>query len=270
LDASCDISIVIPAYHEEGRLGRTLDQILDFIRQQTWDAEVIVVDGASQDSTADIVRGYAKNSGIVRLLEMPQNRGKGYCVRHGVMNARGKIILFTDADLSSPMEEAPKLLERLEAGADIAIGSRWMRSELQTTRQSLARQGLGRAFNLLLRMVLGLNFRDTQCGFKAFRQNAARAVFSRQKIERWGFDPEILFLALRAGFKVVEVPVLWGHDARTRINPVADGLRMVAETFCIRWYSLSGKYGESYEVPSPITLAASPAPTLLMRSDAGD
>src|ERR1035438_73358 len=128
-----------------------------------------------------MVRDYAKNHGIVRLPEMPQNRGKGYCVRNGVMNAQGRIILFTDADLSSPMEEALKLLERLEAGADIAIGSRWMRSELQTTRQSLARRGLGRVFNLLLRMVLGLNFRDTQCGFKAFRQKAARTVFSRQR-----------------------------------------------------------------------------------------
>jgi dolichyl-phosphate beta-glucosyltransferase len=257
LNTSYRISIVIPAYNEAPRLGPTLDRVLDFVRTQGWDAEVIVVDDGSRDGTADIVRGYAKNNEIVRLLQNPGNRGKGYSVRNGVMNANGRIILFTDADLSSPIEEAPKLLEVIESGADVAIGSRWMRSELQTRRQSVARQVLGRVFNLLLRVVLRLDFKDTQCGFKAFRRNAARALFPLQKIERWGFDPEILFLADRAGFRVVEVPVRWGHDSGTRISPIADGSRMVGEMLRIRWYSMAGKYGDQIRVAAPSTAGAS-------------
>ena len=260
LDTSCNITIVIPAYNEEARLGPSLNKVLYFVRQQEWDAEVIVVDDGSRDRTADIVREYGQGNGIVRLVQNPGNRGKGYSVRNGVLNARGRIILFTDADLSSPIEEAPKLLTALETGADIAIGSRWMRSELQTKRQSLARQVLGRVFNLLLRMVLRLDFKDTQCGFKAFRQHAAKTVFPLQKIEHWGFDPEILFLARRAGFKTVEVPVRWGHDNGTRISPLADGSRMVADMLRIRWYSISGKYGDGPGVGAPSTVGASQRP----------
>lgn len=185
---------------------------------------------------------YGENTGLVRLLANPGNRGKGYSVRNGVLNARGEFVLFTDADLSSPIEEAPKLMEALAKGADIAIGSRWARSELQTRRQSLARQFLGRVFNGLLRILLRLDFKDTQCGFKAFRRQAARTIFPLQRIEGWGFDPEILFLAQNFGLRVVEIPVRWGHDTRTRINPVLDGPRMVSEMLLIRWNWLTGKY----------------------------
>jgi len=139
----------------------------------------------------------------------------------------------------------------LERGTDIAIGSRWVRSELQTRRQSLARQVLGRVFNGVLRVVLQLDFKDTQCGFKAFRREAARAVFPSQQIEGWGFDPEILFLAQRMGFRIEEVPVVWAHDDRTRIHPLADGSRMVADMLRIRWYSLAGKYGDHRVVSAP-------------------
>jgi len=236
-------TIVIPAYNESARLGATLERVLAFVRQNFWDAEIIVVNDGSTDDTAGLVRHCADSNEIVRLLENPGNRGKGYSVRNGVLHARGAIVLFTDADLSSPIEEAPKLLEALESGSDIAIGSRWVRSELQTHRQSLARQVMGRAFNLFLRVTLRLDFRDTQCGFKAFRRSAARAVFHLQKIEGWGFDPEILFLARRLGFKVTEVPVVWSHDTGTRINPLADGTRMLLEALHIRWYALTGKYG---------------------------
>lgn len=243
-------SIVIPAYNESARLGGTLQRVLAFVRQNAWDAEVIVVNDGSTDDTADLVRRYAENNPILRLLENPGNRGKGCSVRNGVLNAKGAIILFTDADLSSPIEEAPKLLEALETGADIAIGSRWVRSELQTHRQSVARQVLGRAFNLFLRVTLQLDFKDTQCGFKAFRRSAAKAVFPLQQIEGWGFDPEVLFLARRGGFKVAEVPVVWSHDTGTRINPLADGTRMLLEALHIRWYALTGKYGSRSAPPS--------------------
>jgi dolichyl-phosphate beta-glucosyltransferase len=256
LHNTCEISIVIPAYNEESRLGSTLDRILDFIRRQGWSAEVIVVDGCSQDRTADLVRSYAQNHAIVRLLQIPSNRGKGYCVREGVLNTSGSIILFSDADLSSPIEESLHLITALEAGADIAIGSRWIRSELQSRRQSLSRQAMGRVFNLLLRLTLGLNFKDTQCGFKAFRCIAAHTIFRLQKIERWGFDPEILFLARQAGLTVAEVPVRWAHDYRSRINPVADGLRMAKEVLSVRWFYFNGKYTDRAQLASPMTVSA--------------
>jgi glycosyltransferase involved in cell wall biosynthesis len=159
-----------------------------------------------------------------------------------MLNARGQIVLFSDADLSSPIEEAPKLFQALEAGADIAIGSRWLRAETQTQRQPLHRQIFGRIFNLMLRVTLGLKFKDTQCGFKAFRQPAVQAIFPLQKIERWGFDPETLFLARKFNFKVQEIPVAWGHSGGTRIHPLVDGSRMFMEMLRIRWYDMTGKY----------------------------
>lgn len=255
LNNSCGISIVIPAYNESARLGRTLDRVLKFIGQHGWDAELVVVDDGSSDATAEIARGYAQKYEMVRLVQNPRNRGKGHSVRNGVLNARGAIVLFTDADLSSPIEEAPKLIEALDAGADIAIGSRWVRAELQTQRQSVARQVMGRVFNLLLRVLLRLDFKDTQCGFKAFRRSAAKALFPLQKIEGWGFDPEILFLAGRMGFKVSEVPVVWAHDEGTRINPVSDGSKMVLEMMRIRWFAITGKYGDGGRIASPGVLA---------------
>ena len=256
-----NISIVIPAYNEEERLGTTLDRILAFVRSSRWNAEVLVVNDGSRDQTAEIVRSYTQNTGIVRLLENPGNRGKGYSVRNGVLNATGEFVLFTDADMSSPIEEAPKLLEALARGADIAIGSRWARSELQTRRQSLARQFLGRVFNVLLRGLLRLDFKDTQCGFKAFRHQAARAVFPLQRIERWGFDPEILFLAHHFGFCIVEVPVRWGHDTRTRINPLVDGSRMVSDMLLIRWNSIRGKYSGAPVLDKQPSVESSAFPT---------
>jgi dolichyl-phosphate beta-glucosyltransferase len=235
-------SIVIPAYNESARLGATLEKVLAYVHDQRWDAEVVVVDDGSRDSTAGVVRNFAAKDPAVRLLENPGNRGKGYSVRNGVLNARGSIVIFSDADLSSPIEESAKLLRALEGGADIAIGSRWLRVETQTQRQPLHRQLFGRIFNLLLRITLGLQFKDTQCGFKAFKRPAAQTIFSLQKIERWGFDPEILFLARKAGFTVQEIPVAWGHSGETRINPLVDGWAMFLEMLRIRWYDLTGKY----------------------------
>ena len=235
-------SIVIPAYNESARLGATLEKVLAYVHAQGWDAEVIVVNDGSRDNTAEIVRSFAAKDPALRLVENPGNRGKGYSVRNGMLNARGSIVLFSDADLSSPIEEAPKLFEALERGADIAIGSRWLRAETQTQRQPLHRQLFGRIFNLVLRLTLGLQFADTQCGFKAFKQTAVQAIFPLQRIERWGFDPEILFLARKFKFRVQEVPVAWAHREGTSINPLVDGSRMVMEMLHIRWNSLTGKY----------------------------
>jgi glycosyltransferase involved in cell wall biosynthesis len=241
-DRRLTYSIIIPAYNESTRIGATLDRVLAYVAERGWDAEVIVVNDGSRDNTVEVVSQYTEKHPALRLLENPGNRGKGYSVRHGMLHARGQLLLFSDADLSSPIEEAAKLLAALAGGADIAIGSRWLRADLQTRRQPLYRQLFGRVFNLLLRLILGLKFKDTQCGFKAFTGRAAQAIFPLQKIERWGFDPELLYLANKLGFIVVEVPVAWAHRGGTRISPVRDGLRMFGEMLKIRWNALSGKY----------------------------
>ncbi|MGA7629184.1 MAG: dolichyl-phosphate beta-glucosyltransferase [Terriglobales bacterium] len=242
-------SIVIPAYNEGVRLRPTLHALIRHIQEQNWDAEILVVNDGSIDDTAQIVREYGKSNPQVLLVENPGNRGKGFSVRNGMLHARGDICLFSDADLSSPITEAQKLFDAIAQGADIAIGSRWLRAELQTERQPLYRQAFGRIYNLALRILLGLRFADTQCGFKAFRRDAAQRIFPLQRIERWGFDPEILFLARRAGLRVEEVPVLWAHSEGTRLHPFRDGLRMFLEAVRIRWYAMTGEY-DAGAVPS--------------------
>src|SRR5712691_4221782 len=238
-------SIIIQAYNEGARLGTTLDRVLNYVAAQRWDAEVIVVNDGSRDQTPDLVRSYAQTHPALRLLENPGNRGKGYSVRNGMLHAAGEILLFSDADLSSPIEEAIKLFAAIRSGADIAIGSRWLQPELQAHRQSVLRQFYGRIFNLALRILLGLKFKDTQCGFKAFTRSASQTIFPLQRIERWGFDPELLYLARRAKLRVEEVPVAWSHQAGTRISPLRDGLRMFTEALTIRWNALAGKYSRT-------------------------
>lgn len=242
-------SIVLPAYNEGVRIGATLEKIVAYLAERSWDAEVLVVSDGSTDDTVRIVRGYSARHPQLRLIENPGNRGKGYSVRNGVLHARGDIVLFSDADLSSPIEEAGKLFAAIEAGADIAIGSRWLRPELQAQRQPLLRQFFGRIFNLALRTILGLNFKDTQCGFKAFSRHAAQSIFPLQQIERWGFDPEVLYLAKKFGFAIEEIPVVWSHREGTRINPLRDGLRMFWEILRIRWNAWKGRYAAAHVQP---------------------
>lgn len=237
-------SIVIPAYNEAQRLGASLERILAYLAEQGWDAEVLVVNDGSRDSTAALAAEYAAKHPTVRLVENPGNRGKGYSVRHGMLEAQGEWRLFTDADLSAPIAEAGKLFAALRAGAEVAIGSRWLASETQTVRQPLYRQLFGRVFNLLLRLLLGLRFKDTQCGFKAFTRRAAGELFPRQRIERWAFDPELLYLARRLKLPVEEVPVEWAHDPRSTIRALRDGPRMGWDMLRIRWYALTGRYSK--------------------------
>jgi dolichyl-phosphate beta-glucosyltransferase len=235
-------SIIIPAYNESRRIVPTLNKVLTYLAEQGWDAELIVVNDGSRDDTAEVVRRFVEKNLMMRMVENPGNRGKGYSVRNGMLNARGDVVLFSDADLSSPIQEAGKLFEAIANGADVAIGSRWMNAELQTERQPLYRQLFGRLFNVMLRVVLGLKYKDTQCGFKAFTAAAARAIFPLQTIARWSFDPELIFLAQKQGLKVVEVPVRWAHDEKTTISPLRDGTRMFFEVLKIRWNAITGKY----------------------------
>ena len=236
-------SIVIPAYNEALRLEATLDRVLEYVYSQKWNAEILVVNDGSRDATRDIILRYAATHPMLQLVDNPGNRGKGFSVRNGVLHSKGEFVVFTDADMASPIEESVKLLTALEQGADVAIGSRWLDPSLQTRKQPFYRRALGRIFNLALRLILGMNFKDTQCGFKAFRRPAAQVVFPMQIIERWGFDPEIIFLAQRLGFRVDEVAVKWAHQENTKISPIKDGLRMFSELLVIRWYALIGKYG---------------------------
>jgi dolichyl-phosphate beta-glucosyltransferase len=236
------ISIVIPAYNESARIGKALDEVLRCVRESDWRAEILVVNDGSTDSTAAVVQAFAQLNPEVRLLSNPENRGKGFSVRQGVLHAVGDTVMFTDADLSAPMEEAERLFEALRQGADIAIGSRWLDRKRQTLQQPLYRQLFGRCFNAITRVVMGLPFADTQCGFKAFRRPVAQTIFQLQRIERWGFDPELLFIALKRGYRIQEVPVTWGHDERSRLSYLKDGLKMLEEIAYIRWEAFAGAY----------------------------
>lgn len=237
------MSIVIPAYNEAQRLPATLAAIAaHFSHSPRW-VEVLIVNDGSSDGTVNAITPELVGSSAIqwRMLHNPGNRGKGYSVRHGMTEARGERLLFTDADLSAPIGELARLEAALDAGADIAIGSR-SRVELLQTRQSWFREQAGKMFNRFVRWGLGLPFHDTQCGFKLFTRASAQAIFPQQRIEGWGFDPELLFLARRYGLQVSEVPVVWAHAEGAKIHMLRDSLRMFAELVVIRRNAWSGQY----------------------------
>jgi dolichyl-phosphate beta-glucosyltransferase len=241
MDAQPDLSIIIPAYNEELRLPKTLEQIREYLNAIGVSSEVIVVDDGSRDSTVEIVESKSAEWPELRVIKNPGNHGKGYSVRHGMLEARGKIVLFTDADLSAPIGEADKLLAALQT-KDIAIGSRAMNRGLIEVHQPWTREAAGILFNTIVRIVLGLNIEDTQCGFKAFRREKSQIIFQQQRIERFGFDPELLFLAKRNGLTVAEVPVRWANAEGTTVS-MWDGIRaMFFEVAKIRWNAMTGKY----------------------------
>jgi glycosyltransferase involved in cell wall biosynthesis len=235
------LSIVIPAFNEEQRLPATLEKIANYIREKRPDTEVIVVDDGSTDKTAAVAGTWTSKIGQLRLVSNGRNRGKGFSVRHGSLEAKGDIVLFTDADLSAPIEEGQKLLAALETH-DVAIGSRAVDRSLIEVHESAFREFAGIIFNKIVRVILRLPFVDTQCGFKAFRRERCLVIFEQQTIERFGFDPELLYLARHHGLSIVEVPVRWAHSPVTKVNMLRDSVQMFLDVFIIRWNALRGRY----------------------------
>ena len=232
---------MVPAYNEAARLPLTLPKLAQFCERHG-STELLFVDDGSKDATAALVQEFAARYPFARLLRNPGNRGKGYSVRHGMEQAQGDWILSTDADLSSPLEEVDKLLVAVEKEqAAAAIGSRALDRSLVGVHQAAMREWSGRVFNVIMRAATGLPFRDTQCGFKLFRSDAARIIFPRQRLDGFGFDVEDLLLARIHGLKVVEVPVRWDNVEGTKVSALT-GARAFWDLAVVRWHQLCGRY----------------------------
>ena len=234
---------MIPAYNEEKRLPPTLAAVLSYVEASPFsDAEIVVVDDGSRDQTAEVVETLGRQTSRLRLLRNPGNRGKGYSVRNGMLEARGEWILFSDADLSAPIEELAKLIDAAKAkNARIAIGSRALDRSLIGVHQSRWREVSGIVFNVVMRALTGLPFADTQCGFKLYHREAARIVFSRQRLEGFGFDVEDLYIARVKGVPTVEVPVRWNNVEGTKVG-FLHGARSFSDLLLVRWNHLRGRY----------------------------
>lgn len=229
------LSIVVPAYDEEKRLGASLKRMLAYFDSVRYPFEILVVDDGSQDNTARLVNTIAACRPQVRLLSYKSNRGKGYAVRYGMLQARGERVLFCDADLATPIEEIEKLLAKLDEGYDIAIGSRDVKGSQLVKRQSPLRELGGRVFNKMVQAIAVPGIHDTQCGFKLFTQSAAQAIFRRCQVDHFAFDVEVLYLAIRFfGMRVAEVPVRWAHQEGSKVRFFRDAIRMLKTLFRIR------------------------------------
>src|SRR5438874_266510 len=239
------ISVVIPAFNEAVRIGDTLAVTIRYLKKESPTSEVIVVNDGSTDSTGEMIRKVSDvpSSVAVRLLENFPNRGKGAAVRTGLSSATKPIGVFFDADLSTPIDELPKIVEPIASGeVDIAFGSRALDRKLIGNRQPWRREQAGRVFNLIVRLATGLPFWDTQCGFKAFRMASCRPILEAARIDGFGFDVELLLLAQRAGLKLEEIPVRWNHCAGSKVHFVYDSLRMLREVIALRSHVNAGDY----------------------------
>jgi len=238
------LSVVIPAYNEEHRIGGTLRTILAYLAQQPYTVEIIVVDDGSHDATACIVTSFCGKDPPVHLLQNGRNRGKGFSVRNGFLHACGEYLLFSDADLSTPIEEVEQLFAALREPCDIAIASRGLPGSRIEVHQPWYRENMGRVFNVLVRALAVPGIRDTQCGFKCFTREAALDICQRMTRERFGFDVEMLYLARRLGYRVREVPAVWRNSPQTRVHAVRDSASMAGDLLRIRWNDVRGRYDE--------------------------
>jgi len=229
-----ELSVVIPAYNEEARIVMTLSRSLDYLQRRHPSADVIVVDDGSEDETADIVQGLAEKEASLRLIRLPENKGKGAAVREGMLAAQGERLLFMDADLATPIEELDKLLFYMDQGFDVVIGSRGLSESDIRQRQPLPRELMGRTFNVIVRSLLLGGFRDTQCGFKLFTRAAAQDLFNAQTLDGFAFDVEVLLLAKDRDLRIREVPVVWYHAPNSKVSPVTDASRMLADLLMLR------------------------------------
>jgi dolichyl-phosphate beta-glucosyltransferase len=242
------LSIVIPAYNEAERLGRTLRTAVDYLRTSWPDGELIVVDDGSSDNTAALARQTLEDSGSLRtsVISYKSNLGKGRAVRLGLLAARGNVALFSDADLSTPITETPKLVEPILQGeCDLTFGSRALDRSLIGVHQPWRREQGGRIFNLVVRLATGLPFWDTQCGFKAFDMNVCRPLVEAANVDRFGFDVELIYLAYRAGLRLREIPVRWDHNEGSKVSVVSDSFRMLSEVGLIRQQAHRGAYNKA-------------------------
>ncbi|HKE56816.1 MAG TPA: dolichyl-phosphate beta-glucosyltransferase [Pyrinomonadaceae bacterium] len=242
------LSIVIPAYNEASRLQRTLYTVVDYLHQNTVDAEIIVVDDGSADDTAALARTALEHAAPLRtsVISYKSNLGKGRAVRLGLLAARAEVALFSDADLSTPITETPKLVDPILHGDfDVTFGSRALDRELIGVHQSWRREQGGRIFNTLVRLSTGLPFWDTQCGFKAFRMSVCRPLVEAATVDRFGFDVELLYLAHRAGLRLKEIPVRWDHNEGSKVSVMSDSFKMVGEVGLIRKQARRGVYDQA-------------------------
>ncbi len=230
---SVELSVVIPAYNEARRLGPTLDRVDAYLRERGVAAEILVVDDGSIDSTADLIERHPAEA--VRLVRQPENQGKGAALRRGVAESVGRRVLLCDADLSTPIEDLPSLEQRLDEGADLAIGSRGLADSQVEVRQPLYRELMGKTFNRIIHLLGVRGLRDTQCGFKLIEGTAARHLFSMLRTAGFAFDVELIWLARRAGYRIDEVGVAWSNSRESSVDPIVDSLAMFRDVLLMRW-----------------------------------
>ena len=258
---SASLSVVIPAYNEAVRLGNTLTAVVNYLRQSWPEAEVIVVDDGSTDNTASLAREVFKDNRGLRtsVISYKSNLGKGRAVRLGLLAARHEVALFSDADLSTPITEAPKLVDPIFRGEfDVTFGSRALDRKLIGVHQAWRREQAGRVFNLVVRLATGLPFWDTQCGFKAFRMSVCRPLVEAATVDRFGFDVELLYLAFRAGLRLKEVPVRWDHNEGSKVTLASDSFRMLSEVGLIRQQARRGIYDAAIRAVHDVAREGSP------------
>ena len=244
-----DLSIVIPAYNEASRIEPTIREMVGYCRGSGRTFEVILVDDGSQDGTSTVGRKLAAEFPELKLIRLAANHGKGYAVRTGVVNAIGRSVLFADADGATPITELERLEGALEAGADVAVGSRALRAAGVRVHAKLYRHLIGRTFHLLVEWLADGGVKDTQCGFKLFRSGAAQDLFSRMRMNGFSFDVEVLVMARKRGYRVTEVPVNWTHQPGSKVNLTLDSMRMAADLVRIRAHCLSGEYDVPHLAP---------------------